>query len=113
MSNVDVYKQYFLANCTYDGVARHGALVWLNAESDCGNICYKVGVSFFPHVDEEDFAIFYDACIEKEVLNIKGRRSKKRDAQCLEKVKITANEIALSLHGTIDWNTPISEVNYG
>ena len=34
MKNVDVYKQYFGAECTFNGVQRQAAVVWLNAESD-------------------------------------------------------------------------------
>ena len=61
MKNVDIYKQYFSAECTFNGVKRRGAVVWLNAESDSGIIRYEVGVTFFPHKDDEDFAISYDA----------------------------------------------------
>ena len=87
MANIDVYKQYFSAECTYNGAARHGAVVWLNAESESGLIRYEAGVSFFPHLDEEDFAVSYDACGTKELLRTNGRRSKKRDALYLEQLR--------------------------
>lgn len=61
MANIDVYKQYFEADCVFNNVERKGVVVWLNAESDCGTIRYEVGVSFFPHRDKEDFGISYDA----------------------------------------------------
>ncbi len=48
MANIDIYKQYFSAECLYNGVMRHGAVVWLNAESADGIIRYEAGVSFFP-----------------------------------------------------------------
>ena len=54
MANVDICKQYFSAECVFNGVERRGAVVWLNAESDCGNIRYEVGVTFFPHKDGTD-----------------------------------------------------------
>lgn len=76
MANIDIYKQYFSAKCTFNGVERHGAAVWLNAESDSGMIRYEIGVTFFPHIDDEDFGISYDACLTKELLRVKGRRSK-------------------------------------
>ena len=87
MKNVDVYKQYFSAECTFNGVERRAAVVWLNAESDSGTIRYTVGISFFPHRDPTDFAVSYDACGETELLRVKGRRTKKRDALYLEQVR--------------------------
>ena len=113
MKNIDVYKQYFSAECTFNGVERCGAAVWLTAESDSGNIRYEVGVIFFPHRDAEDFAISYDACVLKELLNTKGRRSKKRDEQYLAQVQMVADELAGSLNGTIYWDTPLREAQYG
>ena len=77
MKSIHVYKQYFAAECTFAGVERHGAAVWLTAESD------------------------------------NGRRSKKRDALYLAQVKITADEIANSLNGIINWDKPLNEAQYG
>ena len=48
MKTMDVYRQYFAAVCTFNGVERRGADVWLTAESDSGIIRYEVGVTFFP-----------------------------------------------------------------
>lgn len=112
MKNVDIYKQYFSAECTFNGVERHGAAVWLNAESDSGMIRYEVGVSFFPHQNAEDFAISYDACALKELIRTQGRRSKKKDEQCLDQMQAAANEIADSLKGTIHWDEPLMEAQY-
>ena len=112
MKTIDVYKQYFEADCTVNGVERRGAAVWLTTESDNGTIRYEVGVTFFPHRDEEDFAISYDACVLKEVINTNGRRSKQRDQQCLEQVQLIADEIAGSLNGVIHWDKPLNEAQY-
>ncbi len=109
MANIDIYKQYFSAECTFNGVDRHGAVVWLTAESDSGTIRYEVGVTFFPHKDAEDFAVSYDACGLKELINTQGRRSKKRDEQCLEQLQTAANEIANSMNGIIHWDKPLGE----
>ena len=111
--NVDIYKQYFSADCIFNGVERRGAAVWLTAESDSGNIRYEFGVTFFPHRDEEDFAVSYDACVLKELFNAKGRRSKKKDEQYLAQVQMAADEIAASLSGTIHWDKPLREAQYG
>ena len=113
MKNIDVYRQYFSAECTFNGVKRRGAVVWLNAESDSGMIKYTVGVSFFPYTNSEDFAISYDACGEKELLYTKGRRSKKRDEQYLAQVQTVADEIAASMQGVIHWDKPLNEAQYG
>lgn len=113
MANIDVYKQYFEAGCTFNDVERKGVVVWLNAESDCGIIRYEVGVSFFPHRDAEDFAISYDACVQKELVSTKGRRSKKRDTEYLSQIQIVANELAASLNATIFWDKPLNQAQYG
>jgi hypothetical protein len=83
------------------------------AESDSGNIRYEVGVTFFPHRDAEDFAVSYDACVQKELFSAKGRRSKKRDAEYLAQVRTTADELAASLNGSIRWDDPLGEAQYG
>ena len=113
MKTIDVYRQYFSAACTFNDVERRAADVWLTAESDSGNIRYEVGVTFFPHRDEHDYAITYDACALKELLNTKGRRSKKRDALYMEQLRIAADELAYSLGGTIHWDQPLNEAQYG
>jgi hypothetical protein len=113
MASIDIYKQYFSAACTFQGVERRGAVVWLTAESDCGNIRYEVGVTFFPHRDDEDFAVSYDACAQKELFSAKGRRSKKRDAEYLAQVREAAEELAASLNGSIHWDAPLGEAQYG
>jgi len=113
MKTIDVYRQYFSAQCTFNGVERRGAAVWLTAESDSGIIRYEVGVTFFPYRDAEDFAISYDACALKELFRAKGRRSKKRDALYMEQLRIVADELAGSLGGTIHWDQPLNEAQYG
>ena len=113
MKTIDVYRQYFSAECVFNGVERRGVDVWLTAESDCGMIRYEVGVTFFPHRDDEDFAVSYDAAALKELVNTKGRRSKKRDDMYLAQVQTAADELASSLNGTIHWDKPLREAQYG
>ena len=113
MKTIHVYKQYFSAECTFGGITRHGAVVWLTAESDSGMIRYEVGVTFFPHTDEEDFAVSYDACAQKELFCAKGRRSKKKDEQYLAQVRTTVEEIAAALNGTVHWEQPLGDAQYG
>lgn len=113
MKVIDVYKQYFSADCTFNNVQRKGAVVCLTATSEEGNIKYEASVSFFPHNDDEDFAISYDAYCSKELFSAKGRRSKKRDEQFLAQLQAAADEAAKDLNGVIYWDKPLSEAQYG
>ena len=113
MKVIDVYKQYLSGECVYNEVERKAVVVTLTATSDCGNIMYEVGISFFPHRDEEDFGISYDAYASKEIFNEKGRRSKKRDALMLEQVKEVADALAEEMSGVIYWDKPLREAVYG
>lgn len=113
MKVIDVYQQYFNGECVYNEVERKGVTVTLTATSDSGNIMYEVGISFFPHRDEEDFAISYDAYASKVIFNEKGRRSKKRDVQMLEMVKDVASTLAEEMGGTIYWDKPLRDAVYG
>ncbi len=113
MKVIDVYKQYFNGECVYNEVERKGVAVTLTATSDSGNIMYEVGISFFPHRDEEDFAISYDAYASKEIFYEKGRRFKKRDAQMLEQVREVASALAEEMSGVIYWDEPLRDAVYG
>ena len=70
-------------------------------------------MTFFPHRDAEDYAISYDACVLRELIRTKGRRSKKRDEQYLAQVRTVADELAGSLNATIHWDDPLGEAQYG
>ncbi len=113
MKTIDVYRQYFSAACTYNGVERRAALVWLTAESDCGTIRYEAGVTFFPHREETDYGVSYDACASKELLRTNGRRSKKRDAQYLAELRGAVDALSAGLGGTVYWDKPLREAQYG
>ena len=113
MKVIDVYKQYFEADCVYNEVPRKGVVVTLTATSDCGQIKYEVGISFFPHRDEEDYGISYDAYASKVIYEAKGRRSKKREAEFLPKMQEYADSLALNMKGTIFWDKPLREAMYG
>ena len=114
MKTVDVYLQYFKANCMVSGVQRNGAAVRLTAESDAGMITYTVSVSFFPHEADDDFRISYDAEAAKTLYQAKGRRSKKREqTEFMPSLHEHANELAASLNGIIDWERPLTEARLG
>ncbi len=113
MKEIDVYLQYFAAECEFAGTPRKGAAVRLTAVSDAGQIRYTVSVSFFPHEDAEDFRISYDAYAEQLLYEGKGRRSKKREAEYLAKLRESADAAAASLSGTVFWDKPLIEARYG
>ena len=64
---INVYERYFQADAEFSGVRRNGALVMLISDSEAGNITYKAAVTFFQHASDEDFAVSYDAYLEKEL----------------------------------------------
>ena len=111
MATINVYEQYCAADCTYNGVKRKAALVALVSDSDAGMITYKALVTFFPHRNEEDYAISYDACFEKELYHAAGRRSKKREKEFLESgvFKEEINKLASEHKGKVLWDKPLRE----
>jgi len=113
MKVIDVYKQYFAADCIFNTVQRNGVVVTLTATSDSGMIMYEAGISFFPHRDAEDFAISYDAYASKEIYNAKGRRSKKKEAAFMEQLREQADALAAELGGTIFWDNPLGDARLG
>ena len=113
MATIDVYSQYFSAKCEYNGVPRRAAIVSLACTSGGGEVTYEVTVSFFPHQDDTDFAVSYDACAQTIVQQRKGRRSKKREAALLDELRTTADALATSLGGEIHWDAPLREARLG
>ena len=113
MKVIDVYSQYFSGECVYAGVARRAVLVRLTAESDSGHIRYEVGISFFPHRDEEDFAVSYDACGAETVYDAQGRRSRNREKVFLEELRDRADALAEAMEGKIFWDQPLGEARLG
>ena len=98
MVTVNVYEQYFAADCIANSIHRHAALVMLIATSENGTVRYEAAVTFFPHIDENDFAVSYDAYYSDVLYEAKGRRSKKREAALLEDCQHTAVLLGRRLH---------------
>ncbi len=113
MATVNVYEQYFKASCTANGVDRHAALVMLISDSEQGNITYRAAVTFFPHNDPEDYAVSYDAYLEKELYNGKGRRSKKREKAFLDILPESINELSKELDAEVFFDSPLREARLG
>ncbi len=109
MKTVNVYKQYFGGECTYNGRDRHGVQVLFIAESDSGMITYSLSVSFFPHDTDDDYAVSYDAEKSVTLYQGKGRRSKKREAELMKELHETADSLAKELGGEIYWDKPLRE----
>ena len=113
MAILNVFHQIFAAHAVLNGVERNGALALLISDSEAGQIRYQMAVSFFPHRTPDDFAISYDAYFEETVYEAKGRRSKKREAELLTKLRPTLDAIAARENASIDWDRPLSEARRG
>ena len=109
---VNVYEQYFEAQLEANGVERHAALVMLTATSEAGMVQYEAAVTFFPHNDEEDFAVSYDAYYSKVLFEGKGRRSRKRDAAYMEAVRGEVDALAAEAGGEVFWDRPLMDARY-
>lgn len=110
---VNVYVQYFAAEGEFGGRARHGALVMLCADSEAGQIRYEAAVTFFPHDDEGDYAVSYDAYFSAVLFEGKGRRSKKREEKLLEGLCETIDRLASENGAVIYWDKPLREARRG
>ena len=110
---VNVYEQYFEAEATVNEVERRGALVMLISDSEQGHITYKAAVTFFPHRDEEDFAVSYDAYEEETLYEGKGRRSKKREGKLLEGFREVIDRLAERTEGAVYWDKPFGPERRG
>ena len=113
MPTINVFQQYFEADCTHNGVKRHAASVLLISNSECGNISYEVAVNFFPHNEPDDFAVSYDAYFSRTVYEAAGRRSKKREKDLLDSLRSVADELADEAQGVIFWDRPLTDEQRG
>ncbi len=104
---VNVFEQYLEAEAVVSEVERRGALVMLTSDSEKGHITYTAAVTFFPHRDEEDFAVSYDAYLEEVLYSGKGRRSKKREAKMLLEFNEVIDRLAESIGGKVYWDRPL------
>ena len=110
---INVYERYYAAEAEFNGVPRHGALVMLVADSEAGNIRYEATVSFFPHNDEEDYAVSYDAYLSKVLYEAKGRRSKKREQALMETFESEIDQLAETIGGKVLWDQSLREARRG
>ncbi len=112
MATINVYEQYFNAKAKFNGVARKAALVTLVSDSSAGMIRYTAGVTFFPHKNEEDYAVSYDAYFEKVLYEGKGRRSKKKEEIFLKDLRSTIDDLAQKEGAKVLWDKPLREAGY-
>lgn len=113
MATINVYEQYFAAEMTFNGVPRRAALVMLIADSDAGQIRYEAAVTFFPHNDDEDYAVSYDAYFSNVLYEAKGRRSKKREQALMEEFRKAIDDLAHEAGGELYWDRPLREARRG
>ena len=109
----NVYEQYFAASHPGNGRPRHGVRAALTVSSGEGRVRYAASLSFFPHEDEEDFAVSYDLCTERELFNAPGRRSKKREKALLAGLRPVLEALAAESGGKVFWDQPLFEARLG
>jgi hypothetical protein len=109
MATINIYQRYFEADMLFNGLKRKGASVLLESDSENGIIKYTAAVSFFPHADNEDFAVSYDAYFSKMLFEAKGRRSKKREQMLKEQLFQTVENLATENGGKVFFDRPLSE----
>ena len=112
MDEINIYEQYFAAGCTVNGVLRRGAKVMLIAASGGGHIRYEAAVTFFPHRDDEDFAVTYDAYFSTVLYDAPGRRTKKRERQFFEELRGHVDELAKQVSGEVLWDRPLTDPRF-
>ena len=110
---INVYEQYFGADLMANGVPRRGALVMLIADSEAGHIRYEAAVTFFPHEEENDFAVSYDAYFSAVLFDGPGRRSKKREEKLLVGLPGEIDALAQAAGGEVHWDRPLREARRG
>ena len=113
MITVNVYEQYFAADCVANSIHRHAALVMLIATSENGTVRYEAAVTFFPHIDERDFAVSYDAYYSDVLYEAPGRRSRKREAMLLETFREDIDALCKQAGATVYWDKPLKEARRG
>lgn len=113
MATLNVYEQYFAADLEANGVPRRAALVMLISDSEAGQIRYEAAVTFFPHRDDEDYAVSYDAYFSKVLYEAKGRRSKKREQALLESFRDAIDTLAHEAGGEVYWDRPLGDARWG
>lgn len=106
---IDIYEGYFKADYLFGGVERRAVKVALTCESGEGMVSYGVGLAFFPHVDEEDFAVGYDAFMERNVYMGKERRPRKREEEMLRNLSGICDDLARQESAAIYWDCPLGK----
>lgn len=113
MVSVNVYERYYKAECLYNGVMRCGAKVIMLYESEEGAYSYTAQLIFFPHRDPEDYAVSYDALFTETLMEGKGRRSKKKEAELLKNLEECCDRLAAQAGGTVFWSEPLTDERRG
>ncbi len=113
MKVISVYQRYFGAEARFSGVKRRAAQVMLTATSQDGNVSYEASVNFFPHTDDGDFSVSYDAYFSEVIFSAKGRRSKKREEALLSGLENAVDRLCEKAGGKVFWDRPLGPERRG
>ena len=109
---VDVYSQYFRAQCEYGGSMRKAAIVKLTALKDAnGVLAYEASASFMPFEDEEDFRVPDDNRVSRIVSSGSKRRMRRNEEKLLSALREEIDSLITEMDGNarIDWDQPLRE----
>ena len=70
-------------------------------------------MTFFPHNDDEDYAVSYDGYFSKVLYESKGHRSKKREQALMEEFREAIGALAQETGGEVYWDRPLCEARKG
>ena len=113
---IDVYSQYFRAQCEYGGSMRKAAIVKLTALKDAnGVLAYEASASFMPFEDEEDFRVPEDIRVSRIVSSGSKRRLKKNEEMLLVSLQEEIDRLLKEMDHSarIEWDKPLRQARLG
>ena len=84
----------------------------LTVTSEKKHVRYSAAVSFFPHIDADDFRVSYDAYYEDVLYEAPGRRSKKREELLLETLQEDVDVLCKRANAVIFWDKPLRPARF-
>ena len=113
MDSIDVYSQFFEAYMKVGEYERRAALVKLTVTSGEGRVKYEANAAMMPYEDEEDYRVPCDVYYTEAVYEGQGRRSKKREAGLVAKLRVVIDRLLEPDGGRVYWDKPLRDPRFG